>query len=158
MLIETWEQADEQLRKLGLSEMRMKQIEAQLTIDIARLKKDAASSAAVCKAHAAQIREELEDFWDANKPAGQKSWRGTFGKFGRRASRKVKFTRKVAQVIVALGMGYKAFLRCTYKPDKEEILKADAKTLESLRKCGVTVKESETFFAEPDREAVSRAS
>jgi phage host-nuclease inhibitor protein Gam len=155
-VIDTPAVADAWLRKKGLAEIEIDRIEADLNEKIATLKERAVKEAAEHQAVVRMADEALEAFWQRQyKPGGAKSMTLTFGVLGARASRAVKLLRPLADVIEALGSGFAKFLRVKQTVNKEALLDASAEELRELRRY-LEIEPRETFYAEPDREAIAR--
>lgn len=162
--LESWQDADQALRDLGLAQIAVERIEGTLAVKIAELKNWAEHCAAPHKAAAARLEDALERFWLAHRSElERKSWRGTYGAMGTRASRAVRLLRgwtaeKAALAVAGQGAVLSAYLRVKRWLDREAVLRCtDAVDREALRSCGLAIEEREKFFAEPDREKLAAA-
>lgn len=152
--VESWERADAMLRVKGEAEIAVARIEAELTAKCTALKERAVADSAQHQAMIAEADAMLEAFF---RGQGVKSKRLNFGWLKLRPSRAVKLLRSPADVIEALGTGFKRFLRIEPQIDKRAILDANPEDLKQLRRF-LAIEERETFSAKPDREAIERLS
>lgn len=152
--INTWSEADNWLRKMGEAEARIAKREADLTLEVARLKRVCATNCAGDLATVQVATGALRKFWRDNKPEGAKSRKLTFGTIGSRASRFVNLLQPVEDVLTFLS-ALGEFIRTKQEVDKKALLEASEADL-GLLDDYVAIETKETFFADADQEAIAR--
>jgi phage host-nuclease inhibitor protein Gam len=159
--LDSFADADNALRDLGLTQILITRTEGRMNEAIAAIKRRTLEQTAGLRDRNARTEAALEEFWDEairtriSWPRS-KSWTGVYGVIGRRAGRNsVRFLKgwDAKRALTALVCGFKRFLwNPPPKIDRERILKATAAELAELQQhCGIVVKPGpERFFAEPD--------
>lgn len=142
----------------------LKKIEAQLELEIQRIREKYQSRITPLKSVQADTFEKLQAFAEHNRDdlfSKKKSRDFTHGIIGfRMGQMKVAYDRgmssKALPLVITLGL---PFTRGKIELDKEKVIASrdDAETMNKLRQCGISVTQEESFYVEVKEEEVVTA-
>ena len=153
-------EVDNDLRRLCEIEVQIAKIEGEVTLQCNAIKEKRAIEVENLKNEAGFLRQEIENFCDANKAefAVKRSKELVFGVIGYRVSKSVALPRskdKLAKLIASIkkfGLG-KECISYEEKPNKEAIVELDDS---SLVKLGLKRVVKDNFRIEPKLESLAR--
>ncbi|MEJ5227214.1 host-nuclease inhibitor Gam family protein [Thermodesulfovibrio sp.] len=151
--INSWQEVDEKLRRLGEIEIAIERVQGEMTLRINEIKAEAESKVAHLKQEKKAIEEEITEFCEFHKEefTKKRSRELTFGTVGYKVVTKIVIRAKKACVAAMEALGLTEYLRVIKEPDKEKMLALDDLT---LAKVGATRKTEDKLRIEPAIEKI----
>ena len=147
--LQSWDEVDNQLRKLGELQIKKTKLEGTLQVKINELKESYSAQCGIIAAEAKQIETEITRFCDSRKDEflNKRNKKLNFGVVAYRVSEKVILgsVESVIKSIKNLNLEY--VLRIKEEIDKEKIKSLDKQT---LTKIGVKIETKDKISIEPD--------
>ena len=147
--LQSWDEVDAQLRKLGELQIKKTKLEGILQTKINELKSNYTEESSIIANEAKQIETEITRFCDAHKDEflNKRNKKLNFGVIAYRVTEKVVFSSvdAVIKSIKTLNLDY--VLRIKEEVDKEKIKSLDKLT---LAKIGVKIDNKDKLSIEPD--------
>ena len=161
MIIKSWGDVDEALKRMGLAQILRERTEGKLNEGITKLKDQYGPQFDACDRTIAQLTDVLEvwcsthrdEMEQAKKDAGR-TWHGLFGKVAwRKCPPAVVFLKSGAKVLLRLqALKLANFIRTIEEPNKEAM---HLLTDEQLEAVGARRQPSEKFEVKPDYKEIA---
>ncbi len=137
-ILKSWDEVDNNLKRLGEIEIQKTKLDGELTIKTNELKEQYTSQGNALKKEADEIKKEITRFCEQNKSGflDKRNKKLNFGVIAYRISEKVSCSNVIAAVKSLKALGLNFCLRVKEEIDKDKLKELDVNTLTKIGEIG----------------------